>query len=157
MADKYRKMIGNEIQAGTRRLEPAFKHGSQAALRDYQLLRQRRQQLIDLAAKPPPLPGTADRPTFNQLAYSVLLIAIIAAAAIATTYINWIFLAYGGLAVLTRLPSSQMFVAALVSLIIIPISTSLQRNSLASIFSIMTFYFLLIGLIRAGLELRRKT
>src|SRR5579884_677093 len=148
MADRFRRHIGNEAEAGTHSLEPAYERGRQAALRDYQTLRARRQQLIDVVAAPPPLPGAkkvaplySGSPSFNQFAYSVLLIAVLAAVAIATSWINWEFLIYGALAVLARLPSSQMFIAALINLLIIPVATIFKRDSLANTFSVMAFYF----------------
>jgi hypothetical protein len=160
MVDR-RNMVGNEFQSGGR---SNLQRTNQAVHVHYDQLQERRKQLITLAADPPPLPVPAPlapvmehNPSFNLLAYSVLLIAVLGIVSVATNYINWAFLAYGLLAVAARLPSTQMFVAALISLVLIPISSALQRNSLASSFSVMTFYFLVIGLIRASLELRRDT
>jgi hypothetical protein len=159
-----RKMIGNEAQGGTRALAPTVHRANQRLISDFQVMRERRQQLIDIAAAPPRFPVPANivpaiasnNPGFNQIAYSVLLISILGAISIGTNYINWSFLIYGILAVLARLPSSQMFVAGLISLILIPITISLQKATLSDTFSVMTFYFLLIGLMRLGLEIRHK-
>jgi hypothetical protein len=158
-----RKMIGNEAQGGTRALAPTVHRANQRLISDFQVMRERRQQLIDIAAAPPRFPVPAkmvpaivsNNPSFNQIAYSVLLISVLGVISIGTNYINWSFLVYGVLAVLIRLPSSQMFVASIISLILIPITTALQRNTLANTFSLMTFYFLFIGLVRTGLELYR--
>jgi prolipoprotein diacylglyceryltransferase len=166
--DKQRRMIGNEAEAGTRRLAPPRKQQgniNQRFIEEYKLANKRRQQLIDIAAAPPPMsvatkvlpPRVTESNNFNQIAYSVLLIAILAIVAVGTNFINWEFLVYGVLAVLARLPSTQMFVAALISLVLIPVTTIFQRNSLANTFSVMAFYFLLIGLVRASLELRRDS
>jgi hypothetical protein len=159
VADKYRRMIGNEIESGTHRLEPAYRRGHQAAIRDYHALRERRNYAITRAADVPrlPLPAPVDTPLFNKLAYIVLLIAFLAAVAIGTSLINWAFLVYGILAVILRQPSDQIFMAALVTLVIIPITSALQRGTLANDFSVMAFYFLVIGLIRASLELRHQS
>jgi hypothetical protein len=157
MVDR-RRLVGNEIRAGGKRRPP-----QRAAFPNAQELQARRARLIAIAAKPPPLPlpeplnkTVPDTAFFNQLAYSVLLIAILAVVSIATNFINWAFLAYGIAAVILRLPSRIIVISALVCLVIIPVTTALSRNSLADTFSVMTFYFLLIGLIRAGLELRRE-
>jgi hypothetical protein len=166
--DKKRRMIGNEAEGGTRRLAPPRQRPrtiNQRFIDDYRVVNNRRQQLIDIAAKPPSMPvatkvlppRVTENNNFNQIAYSVLLISILAAVAVGTNFINWEFLIYGVLAVLARLPSTQMFVAALISLVLIPVTTVFQRNSLANTFSVMAFYFLLIGLIRASLELRRDS
>ncbi len=160
MTDK-RKLIGNEILAGGQ-LPPSVHRANQKIVANYDAMRARRKQLIRLAADPPRLPVPAklapavpDTATFNIVAYSVLLISILAFIAVATNYINWAFLAYGILAVAARLPSSQMFVSALICLAIIPLTSLLQRESLGNAFAVMTFYFLVIGLTRAVLELRR--
>jgi hypothetical protein len=165
--DKKRRMIGNEAEGGSRRLAPRQQARiiNQRFIDDYRVVNKRRQQLIDIAAKPPAMPVATkilppivtESNNFNQIAYSVLLISILAAVAVGTNFINWEFLIYGVLAVLARLPSTQMFVAALISLVLIPVTTVFQRNSLANTFSVMAFYFLLIGLIRASLELRRDS
>ena len=161
MIDK-KKMIGNEIRAGSQQLRPTVHRANQTMVANFETIKDRRNQLIEIAADPPRLPmaskltsGASDSPTFNQIAYSVLLIAILAAIAVGTSFINWAFLIYGILAVAARFPSTQMFVAALICLVMIPLTTSLQRVSLANTFSVMTFYFLVIGLVRACLELRR--
>lgn len=151
-----RKLIGNEIRAGGRR---SARHPIFESIDSLQI---HRNHLIRLAARPPTLPLPAqlkpvpDSVWFNQLAYSVLLIAILAVVAVASNLINWAFLIYGLTAVVLRLPSRLIFASALICLVIIPITTALARHSLANVFSVMTFYFLLIGLVRAMLELRRK-
>lgn len=161
MVDR-RQLIGNEIRAGGQQLRPTVRRANRAVVANYEAMHARRQQLIRLAAEPPRLPLPAglapavpDTPTFNQFAYSLLLIALLAAISVGTNLINWAFLVYGLLAVAARLPSSQMFVAALLCLVIIPLTTALHREPLANTFAVMTFYFLVIGLIRAALELRR--
>lgn len=157
-----RRLIGNEVLAGGKQRLGAV-HRRNFTI-NYEAMQARRERLIRLAANPPQLPVPAklapavpDTPTFNLIAYSLLLISILAVVSVATAWINWAFLVYGLLAVAARLPSSQMFVAALISLVIIPLTTILQRESLANIFAVMTFYFLVIGLVRAMLELRRDT
>jgi hypothetical protein len=156
-------MVGNEIRGGgNSSWRPVVARANKNALVQYSELQKRREQLIQLAADPPQLPvpavfapTVADNPSFNQVAYSVLLIFVLGFVSISTNYINWAFLIYGPLAVAARLPSTQMFIAALISLVLVPITSALQRNTLASTFSVMTFYFLVIGLMRASLELRR--
>jgi hypothetical protein len=164
MADNN-KLIGNEVSSGTNALSPKLKITSQRIATDYRMLKQRRQQLVDTAATPPPIPlanivlppKIVENNHFNQIAYSVLLIALLAIIASTTNFINWEFLAYGLLAILARLPSTQMFIAAIFSIIIVPIALTLQRGTIANNFSVMAFYFLLIGLLRSALELRRAS
>lgn len=157
MVDR-RRLVGNEIRGGGKP-SPRRQHAVFLDARELQL---RRQRLISLAAKPPALPlpepisrNVPDTALFNQLAYSVLLIAVLAVVSVATSFINWAFLVYGVAAVILRLPSRIIFSSALICLIIVPVTTTLSRATLADTFSVMTFYFLLIGLVRAGLELRR--
>jgi hypothetical protein len=163
MVDR-RRLIGNDMVAGGTKLKPYRHPPVQQRLREQsEVLRAHRQRAIAYTAKPPapPLPqpikkSVPDTPSFNQFAYSILLIAIMSAIAIATPLINWMFLVYGLLAIVARVPSRLIFVSALICLTIIAISSALSKESTANIFAIMTFYFILIGLLRAVLELRRQ-
>jgi hypothetical protein len=140
MTDK-RRLVGNEVVGA--RLPPRPHH----RYLDQQALAQLQARLK---------PDRGDQLNFNQFAYGVLLIAVLAVIGIGTGFINWAFLLYGVTAVGLKQPSNQIFMCALICLVIIPISTLLQKGTVANTFSVMTFYFLLIGLIRASLELRGK-
>lgn len=146
--------------SGGSKIKP-YRAPNYIVVRQTETLRVRRQQMIARAATPPPLPLPApikksipDTPSFNQFAYSVLLIAIMAGVAVATPFINWMFLVYGVLAVIVRLPSRIVFISAFVCIIVTAISSAFSRESLSNTFAIMTFYFMLIGLVRAILEVR---
>lgn len=161
MVDR-RRLVGNEIRSGSRKLRPS-RQSSHYVLQEHAIaLQQRRQRMIALTARPPavplppPIQNNADNVTFNQLAYTVLLVAIMASISIATSFINWAFLVYAVLAVIVRLPSRLIFTSALICLVIIVIASSLSRSNFVNGFAVMTFYYMAIGLIRAILELRRE-
>lgn len=159
MVDR-RRLIGNDMVAGGKGIKP-YRPPRQRIREQSEAMQVQRQRMITYTAKPPALPlpkpikkSVPDTPTFNQFAYSVLLIAIMSVVAIATPFINWMFLVYGLLAIIVRLPSRIIFLSALVCLVIVMISSALARSSIADTFAIMTFYFMVVGLIRAILELR---
>jgi hypothetical protein len=154
-----RRLIGNDIVSGGGNIKP-YRAPKQRAIRQSELLQAHRQRMIAYTAKPPALPlpnpikkNIPDTPGFNQFAYSFLLISVMSAVAVATTYINWMFLLYGILAVIMRFPSRIIFVSALICFVIVIMSSVVSKNSLANTFAVMAFYFMVIGLIRAILEL----
>jgi hypothetical protein len=164
MADN-RKLIGNEFKAGTRALAPQLKRANKLMIDDYRYVKKRRQHYIDLVAAPPPMPiakkvlpaEVTENNKLNQISYNILIIAILAGIGSVTNFINWEFLIYGIVVILVRLPSTQMFMAAIMSLMIIPLTSFLHKAGLANDFSVIAFYFLLIGLVEAALELRRES
>lgn len=95
-------------------------------------------------------------PFFNVVVYDFFFVALIGIASSLTGFINWMFLVYGIGALLLRASSQRMFSSALMSLVIIPIATELQREEVADTFAVMTFFFLLIGLIVATIELKKQ-
>jgi hypothetical protein len=163
--DNKKKFIGNEMLAGSNALSPRTKQTNKRIVTDYNYMKARRQSLIDVVASPPHnpvakriLPARASQSDkLNQISYNILIIAVLAGIGSVTNLINWEFLFYGIAVVLVRLPSAQMFMAAIVSLIIVPITSLLQKGSLSNNFSVMAFYFISIGLIEAALELRRES
>ena len=95
-------------------------------------------------------------PYFNYLAFDLFVVVSLGVVASATDLINWAFLAYGLLVLILRTDSQRLFSAALISLVIIPGATIANRTDTVDDFAVMTFYFLLIGLIRAVIELRKE-
>jgi hypothetical protein len=162
-----RRLIGNDMVSGGTKIKPyrqVVRPNMHVYVTQSQALQARRQKMIAYTAKPPALPlpqpikrNVPDNPAFNQFAYSLLLVAVMSAIAIATPLINWMFLAYGILAVIIRLPGRLIFISALLCIVITAISSAFSRASTADTFAVMAFYFMVIGLVRAVIEQRRQT
>jgi uncharacterized membrane protein len=90
----------------------------------------------------------------NTIAYGLLIVTILGAISAVTSFVNWAVFIYAVIVLIIKLPSQRIFTAALISLVLIPCTSALHRNTLANDFAVITFYFLLIGLIRAIIESR---
>lgn len=125
-----------------------------------ELIRVRSKQMDNLRAQIPKATQEGIRTAqvnnlSNTLAYGLLIVTILTAIAATTSLINWAFLVYGIIVIAIKLPSQRIFTAALISLVLIPLTTLLNRNGLANDFAVVAFYFMLVGSLRAILEVRR--
>jgi len=153
--------IGNEANADVGQSLRRKAISRRQLVRTYEVLRAneawfdakyRAKQLVDATIM------NRDSLYINVISNTILLVAILEVIAIELpAYIVWAFIGYALYVLIRRTDSRRIFSAALFALLLIPVVSLLNRQTLANNFASMTFYFLFIGIIRSILEIHQET